>query len=428
MNTNLIRGIKRWDLVAILLNGVIGAGIFGLPSKVQAIVGSYSLLAYLVCAFLILLIIMCFAEVGSRFKETGGPYIYAYKSFGPHIGFGIGWLVWLSRVTAFAALCNLLIDYLSFIYPAATIGITRIIIISLIVLGLTLINLLGVRKAAITINFFTIAKLIPLIVFIIWGLFYINISNFTFENELTFDSLSTSVLLLIFAFSGFEVGVIPTGEIRNPRKNIPFAMFTLIAVVVALYLLIQFVSIGTFPDLSTSNQPLAEASRLFMGNTGAVFITLGALVSITGTLNSTMLSGPRALFAIAEQGQFPKFFASVNPRFHTPHYAIIISGLVVLILSIGGDFISAVKISTVIRLITYAITSASLPILRRKSKDSLSGGFTSPFGKIISITALVLIALLFTTITTGEVLNLIAAIMIGFVLYLPYLIFKKRRK
>src|SRR6266576_1920400 len=145
-NRSLVRGIRRWDLVAVTINGIIGAGIFGLPSKVYGLIGAYSLIAFVVCALVVMLIILCFAEVGSRFNETGGPYLYAREAFGPMVAFEVGWLVWLARLTAFAANCNLMISYLGFFWPAANNFWPRATVIVLVVLALTAINILGVRQ------------------------------------------------------------------------------------------------------------------------------------------------------------------------------------------------------------------------------------------------------------------------------------------
>ena len=175
----LTRGIRRWDLVAIAVNGIIGAGIFGLPAKVYGLIGSYSLIAFVVCALVVAMIILCFAEVGSRFEETGGPYVYAREAFGPTVAFEIGWLIWLARLTAFAANCNLLISYLGYFAPAATSPIWRAAIIVLVVAALTGVNVLGVRQAAIVSNCFTIGKLIPMLIFIAVGLFFLNPQAFT---------------------------------------------------------------------------------------------------------------------------------------------------------------------------------------------------------------------------------------------------------
>src|SRR4030088_1883873 len=242
----LLRGIRKWDLVAVAINAVIGAGIFGLPSKVFALIGSYSLIAFVACALVVTLIVLCFAEVGSRFDETGGPYLYAREAFGRTVAFEVGWLIWLARLTAFAANCNLMVSYLAFFWAPASSTIPQALIITGVVFSLTALNVFGVRQAAIANNLFTIGKLIPMLVFITAGLFFLNPHAFALGARPLTGAFSQSVLFLIYAFSGFEMAAIPAGEIRNPQQHLPRALLISIAVVASIYILIQVVCIGTF--------------------------------------------------------------------------------------------------------------------------------------------------------------------------------------
>src|SRR5262249_19367504 len=302
----LVRGIGRWDLVALTINSIIGAGIFGLPSRIYGLAGVWSVLAYLVCAALVTLITLCFAEVGSRFTETGGSYLYARVAFGSVIGFEVGWLLWLARMTAFAALCNLLLGYLSFFWPAAGFGWTRALVIAVVVIAVTMVNVIGVREATLVSNLFTIGKLTPLLMFVGAGLFYLSPRPFTAPAWPNYNGFSTAVLLLVFAFSGFEMAVIHAGEIRDPRRHIAFALLTSTGVAALLYIMVQVVCIGTLPGLANSERPLVDASSRFLGAAGASIVSVGGLISVIGTLNMTMLAGPRILFAMAEQGQLPQ--------------------------------------------------------------------------------------------------------------------------
>ena len=420
----LVRGIRRWDLVAVVINGIIGAGIFGLPSKVFSLIGSYSLIAFAVCALVVTLIILCFAEVGSRYDTTGGPYLYAREAFGSLVGFEVGWLQWLARITAFAANINLLVGYLGFFWPAVGVEPWRTLIITGLVLALTAVNVIGVRKATVLGNFFTIGKLIPLVLFIAAGLFFINWGNFSFGAqtggaELGYATFSTSVLLLIYAFTGFEMAVIPAGEVQNPQRNIPFALLTAIGIIAALYILIQFVSIGTLPGLAASSRPLADASNNFMGTAGALVISAGAMISITGNLSLLILAGSRIPFAMAEQNQLPRVLSTTHKRFRTPHFAILLTAAVMLILAISGTFIYALTISAIARLLTYAATCAALPKLRH-TKDAPPAKFKAPAGVIVSIAALVLAGWLLSNSTLGEARDAGIAAALGLVIYFIY--------
>src|SRR2546423_5604805 len=309
---DLVRGIRKWDLVAFTVNAVIGAGIFGLPAKAFSLIGSYSLIAFFACAFVVLLIILCFAEVSSRFDETGGPYTYARAAFGPTIAFEVGWLSWLARLTAFAANCNLMVSYLAYFWPPANNAVPRAIMIVLVVLVLTAVNIIGVRQAAIASDLFTIGKLVPMLIFVAVGLFFLNPHAFALGARPATGAFSQSVLLLLYAFTGFEMATIPAGEIRNPQKNMPQALLIATAVVAFTYILIQVVCIGTLPGLGTSTKPLADAGQRFMGTAGAALISVGAMISIAGNLNVLVLSGSRLPFAFAEREQLPAMFVGVH--------------------------------------------------------------------------------------------------------------------
>jgi len=261
----LSRGITRWDLLALFVNVTVGAGIFRLPSDVQRAVGNYSLAAFGVCALIIGLIALCFAEVASRFTGTGGPYLYAKETFGSSVGFLVGWMMWLTRLAGFATLLLVIVSYIGYFCPPAESGLPRIAVIVGLVLVLTVINLIGVKESARASDVFTVSKLIPLLVFVGVGLLFVSRSSFTLEAGTGFGSFSGAVFILIYAFSGFEAVLINTGEIREPQRVIPIALIVALSFAVVLFLLIQVVCIGTLPGLANSERPLADASPAFLG-------------------------------------------------------------------------------------------------------------------------------------------------------------------
>jgi amino acid transporter len=421
----LIRAIGRWDLTAIAINTVIGAGIFGLPAKVTALIGSYSLIAFLICALIVGFMVLCFAEVSSRFRDTGGMYLYTREAFGPVIGFEVGWLYWIVRVTTFAANANLLLSYLGFFYPSANQGTVRIVLISLILLVLTVVNIAGVRESVILTNFFTVGKIVPLLVFGSVGLFFIQPANFTFGELPAYGTASSAVLLLIYAFVGFEAAVIPAGETREPQKNVPRALLTALAVVAVLYIVIQVVSIGTLPGLASSERPLADAAGQFLGSWGAAFITIGALISIFGNLNGGFLTASRMPFAMAEQKELPQILGVTHKRFKTPAVSVLVTAGITLIFAVQSSFISALTISTITRLLVYAATCASLPVFRAR-KDAPPAAFRAPGGIAAAILSLVLTAWLLTNVDfrkEGVMVLILAAA--GLVLYFAYRFFGK---
>jgi basic amino acid/polyamine antiporter, APA family len=421
----LVRGIGRWDLTAIVINSIIGAGIFGLPSKIAALIGSYSIFAFLLCALIIGVIVLCFAEVASRFSTTGGMYLYAREAFGPLVGFEIGWLAWVVRVATFAANCNLLLSYAGFFFPSATEGIVRITLIIVIVTALTAINFVGVRESTLLTNIFTVGKLLPLLLFAALGLFFIQPANFQFDALPGYSSFSAAVLLALYAFVGFENAVVPAGETEDPKKNVPLALFMAIGVVFALYILIQTVSIGTLPGIASSERPLADASVVFLGGFGATLITLGAIVSILGNLNSGFLTGSRMPFAMAEHKELPVIISRTHPRFRTPHVSILITGAVILILTVQSSFLTALTISTITRLFVYAATCLALPVFRRR-KDLPEAKFRAPTGVLASVLSLILIVWLLTTVDyQKEGLAVIITGLVGLVIYFAYLYARK---
>jgi len=413
---DLVRGIRRWDLVAITINGIIGAGIFGLPSKVYSLIGTYSLIAFVVCALVVALIILCFAEVSSRFEETGGPYLYAREAYAPAVAFEVGWLIWLVRVTAFAANCNLLINYLSFFCESATTPFWRASIILVVVAVLAIINLLGIRQTTIVSNVFTIGKLVPIIIFVAAGMFFLNPAAYKFEALPETGKFSQSVLLLVYAFTGFEMATIPAGEIRDPQRNLPRALLIALLVVAILYIMIQVVCVGTLPGLAQSQKPLADAGSQFLGVAGGAIISAGAIVSITGNLNILLLSGSRLTFAMSEQKQLPEFIGSVHRRFFTPWVSILITAGVMLFLTLKSSFITALTISAIARLFTYAATCLALPIFRTR-RDRPKALFHLRGGTVIAILSLLLILWLLLNVTSQEAKATALAAGVGLLIY-----------
>lgn len=424
-NEGLSREIRKWDLVALLVNVTVGAGIFRLPADVQKTVGNYSLAAFVVCAVIVGLIALCFAEVGSRFSGTGGPYLYARETFGPAPAFMVGWLMWLTRVAGFATLTQVFVAYLGYFWPPAESGLPRIVIITALVVVLTIINITGVKQSARVGDIFTVSKLIPLVLFVAVGLFFISPARFALAARPGLGSFSAAVFILIYVFSGFEAVLVNSGEIRQPQRVIPFALIVALSASVVLFLLIQVVCIGTLPNLAGSERPLAEASHSFLGTAGPPIISAGALIGIFGTLNVIMLACTRLPFAMARQGQLPVQLARVHRRFRTPHVSILVSATAVLLLALSGTFIYAVKVTVITRVIVYASTCMVLPLLRRRSKmatsvrtvGETSRSFELPGGILISVVCVILCLCLLANSGWREARDVAIAIVIGLVIY-----------
>jgi amino acid transporter len=341
-----------------------------------------------------LLIALTFGEVASRFDGTGGPYLYTHAAFGRFPAFEVGWMQWFTRVASWASVINVLVAALGFYWPSVTTGPTRTALLTAIIAALAFINVLGIRQSAWVVNFLTIGKLVPLALFIVVGLTAVNVAALHPGPVPPLTDLSRSALLLIFAFGGYEVIPVPAGESKDPQRAVPFALIMTIVIVTVVLTLAQVVALGTLPDLAASKTPLADASARIMGATGAAVITLGAVLSTLGNNMGQALSGSRSLFALAENGDVPRAFARVSPRFGTPVVAILFTAAVSLVLATTGSFVGMAAASAVSRLVVYVATCAAALRLRspRFAGDVPAAKMTVPFGPVIPILA-ILIAL-----------------------------------
>ena len=365
--TALLRVLRRRDLVAFAVNSVIGAGIFGIPALLYARVGPLAWAVILAAAALVFLITICFAEVGSAFQETGGPYLYARRVFGPLVGFQVGWLMWIARLTGFAAVVNLFVTYAAFFAPALGQGAGRAAAVTLVVAALTVVNLVGIRRAALLNNALTVAKLIPLAVFVLVGLAYIHPARLLPQAPVPVPSALAAIMLALYAFSGFEILAVPGGEASDAPRDIPYALLAGLGIVALVYAGVQVVCIGIVPALGQSPRPLADAAQLAVGPGGATFMVVGALISTLGVSHTIVLAAARLPFAMAEQGQLPAALASVHPRFHTPWISLLLSAGCLLALTLATTFTSAVTLTVGFRVLVYLITCAALPVMRRRA-------------------------------------------------------------
>src|SRR3984885_8894382 len=411
----LLRAIGRWSLVALVVNSIIGSGVFGLPSTVAALIGNYSPFAVLAAGAGMSVIMGCFAEVASRFQQAGGPYLYARVAFGRLMGIQTAWMLWLGQVAAPAANANLFVIYLGEFFPQAKDPMPRAVILTALVGFLAFINIRGVRAGAQVSNLFTAAKLLPLFAVIVLGLFVLYNHHWSSANlsagSPSVDQWMKAVLLLVFAYGGFETALAPMSEAKDPRRDAPFALFTALLVCTAIYALIQWVVVGLLPDAAHSERPLAEVARIAVGSLGAALIAVGALISFYGYLSAKILAMPRVTFALAEQGDFPKAFAAVHPRFHTPYVSILVFAVLVWAFALTGEFKWNVTLSAVARLLYYAVCCAALPVLRRKQPGDAR--FRLPAGNLFAGCAVLMCAALVTQVDFGQSLILLVTIVIG---------------
>ena len=421
----LIRSISRWDMIALMLNATIGGGIYGLSSQVFAKSGSYSLLAMLVCAVVITLIIFCFAEVGSRFSSTGGPLLYAHEAFGPFAGFMTGWFSLVLRIIGMAAISNITVSYLAFFFPFAQTGMGRSIFISVLVITLCYINLIGIKQSVLFNNIFTIGKIFTLLFFVIVGMFFIKAENFNFKAPVSFDSFSSSVLLMVYAFSGFSGVITTAGEMKNPQKDIPYSLITVQVFKTILYMLIQVVCIGTLSTLAYSDKPLTDAASNFLPGWGGIAITIGALISFTATLNGGVLVASRTCYGLAEQNLLPSFMGKVHTRFHTPHVSLLFTCGIMLVLTLTNSLLFLLTVNAIGTLLIYIITCAALIKLRKK-KNIPAAAFIIPAGKAIAALSILFCIMILTGSTKQQFLYILCVLGAGAIVYGVFILGKKR--
>ncbi|KTF39999.1 APC family permease [Xanthomonas translucens] len=416
---SLVRAVSRWQIVGLSINDVIGSGIYLLPAATAALLGPMSLWAVLLAGLAVGLLVLCYAQAASYFDEPGGSYLYAREAFGRFAGFEIGWMIWLTRISSAAALGNGLADAVVRFWPAAAGGGARLAIVVGSLGLLTAINVIGVKSAARTGVALVIGKLVPLLLFVAIGLFYVDWS-WAFSGQAPdprdFGNMGEAALLLLFAYAGFENIPAAAGEYRNPRRDVPFALITMIVTVTLIYAAVQVVAQGTLANVAQSATPLADAASGFGGEALALILTVGATISILGTTSNTVMLGPRFLFALAQDGYGPAFLARVHPRFRTPAAAILLQGVLSLALALSGSFVQLALLSMVTRLFAYIGTAAAVLVLARRYRDR-PGALHLPGGPLIPLAALLLALALLLSASWQNLAAAGVALLVGALFY-----------
>ena len=406
----LVRAIGRWSLVALTVNSILGSGIFGLPAQVKDLIGPLSPWAVLLAGAAMAIIVACYAEVASQFAQTGGTYIYCRAAFGRLTGLEVGWMLMLSRLTACAANANLLVIYLAEFWPQATRPLARFTVITVLLGVLLIVNYRGVRTGTLVSNLFVIAKLVPLAIICLAGGYYLAAHGWVSAPTPPASARTWRdvILLLFFAYGGYEAAMNPMGEARNPKRDAPFALFAALGIITLIYTLIQWSVVGLLPAGMHTDRPLAEVARVLFGHGGAALVAAGALVSVYGYLSANFLTGPRATFAFAEQGDFPRWFAAVHREYKTPHISIVVFAFVCWILAFGGSFTWNVTLSAVARLFYYGAVCAAVPVLRRKQPRA--AWFRLPGGIVCAVLGVLICLVLLTGVDFSKTIILAATI------------------
>lgn len=413
----LKRVVSRWEVVALAINDVIGSGVYLLPAAATAALAGASPWAVLVAGIAVLLIVLCFAEAGSLFDEPGSAYVYSKAAFGDFVGWEVGWMTWIARVASVASLSAGFAQALAAVWPAAGAGAPRVIAIVALLAGLAALNIAGVKQGARASAVLAVAKVIPLLAFIAIGATAMNLSRLGSTTVPDAGVLGETVLLLLFAYAGFENTAAAAGEHRNPQRDVPFALLVQIGVVTLIYTVVQLVAVGVFPATVDPEASLSEPMQRIAGPAAAMLVAVGAVVSILGTNASTVLAGPRYLYAIAGTGALPRVLTRIHPRFHTPWIAILVMCAIALPLALSGTFAQLAKLSVIARLATYLGTAASVIVLRYGRMRDAPRAVRLPLGPAIPILA-ILVCLVF--VTAAEWINLVAgavALAIGALLW-----------
>jgi len=389
-STALIRTIGRWSLTALVINSIIGSGIFGLPSVVSGRVGRMAPTAYLIAGVGMAAVAGCLAEVASQFRETGGPYLYARETLGRFWGIQIAWMTWLSRIAAGSGTANLFTTYLGQVYPRATEPAYRFVILSVLVGVLAVVNYIGVKSGARASDFFTALKLVLLATFIGAGLWWMaahgSVTPVPLAHAIEPRDWLEATLVLVYAYGGFEAVLLASGEMRDTRHDVPIALMIGVASVAVIYMLVQVVVSGTLSDPGATQRPLADSAAAVLGPGAAATIAIGALFSIYGYLSANMLHTPRLTFALAERGDIPSVFARIHPRFRTPYVSIALYTLFLLAFTLAGNFRWNITLSAIVRLFTYGSIAISLLILRKRNPGA--DAFRLPGGAVLAIVAI----------------------------------------
>ncbi|HUQ19970.1 MAG TPA: APC family permease [Gemmatimonadaceae bacterium] len=410
----LVRAIGRWALTAIVINSVLGSGVFGLPSALAGFAGGWSPLTVLVAGASIFIIVLCFAEVGSRFDDSGGPYLYAREAFGPAAAFQVGWLHLWTRLFSAAAVINVLISYLASVMPWVGTSVGRTLTMTICFTIAAAINVSGIRQGSWMVNVFTVAKMLPLFAVIAFGALHFN-SEIAASQPVDRPSWTEAVLILVFGYGGFESGVVAVGEARDPKRDTAFALLVAMLTITTIYCLIQLVVIGVLPNAKDHAAPITDTLRILLGQPGAVLGTIAVVISIYGWLLGFVLTVPRIVYSMSTRGELPSFFGRVHSRFRTPHVAIIGCAIAGLALGLSSGFTQLATFSAVSRLAIFASTCASLIVFRRRGGERAR--FRAPGGVVTALIGIAFCVWLLTTRNLAQAWPLIVVVTVGVMIW-----------
>lgn len=414
----LLRQLTVWGIWLLAVNGTVGAGIFGLPARAAELTGGYSPLVLLLCGVLLVPVVLTFAEVSSFFRGTGGPMLYARTAFGPFAGFQTGWAFYVARLSASAANVSLLVATLGFFHEGLAHGAVRIVLLLAICGGLTWVNFVGARHAMRSVGVLTVLKFVPLILLVAVGAWQFDVATYraAMDTVPPAGDVGAAMLLLVYAYVGWESALVPAGEARDPARDMPRALLWGLAGVVVLYVAVQAVAVAALPDLAGSERPLVDAADALLGSTGALLLTAGVIVSVGGNVASAAFSTPRTTYAMAREGLLPSWFGAVHSTHRTPSASVLLYGLIVFTLASFGSFAWLAKVSVLTRILIYGIGILSVFPLRKRLAD-VPGRLRLPGARVVPLIGVAVCVGLLTQVGADTIWVTAAFLAVGTALY-----------
>jgi basic amino acid/polyamine antiporter, APA family len=409
-----LRSVGRWGMIALMVNCVIGSGIFGIPGELIAILGRASPLAMLAAGLGMTVFVLCFAEVAAQFADSGGPYLYVRTAFGRFPGMQVAWFNWLAAVGGAAANTSLFAIYFAGFVPWAAQGRQRAVAITCFVAVPTLVNYIGVQKGSELSGILAVIKLLALGLLIFLGLVHFGRHSEPVHvlelNAPGWRAWLDALLVTAFAYGGFENAVMPIGEVENPQRTIPFSLSVAMLICVAVYVFVQFVTVATI-GTAPSARPLAALATALIGGGGATFIGIAVMFSTYGNVSAHILSGPRLIYSLAAHGEFPAVLGKVHSRFNTPHVAIVLFGAFTWLLALTGTFRWILALTAASLMIVYGTTCATLIPLRRRWPNVQA--FRLPLGSAFAVIGVVFALALVTRVDHRQALLMLVTAMIA---------------
>jgi APA family basic amino acid/polyamine antiporter len=430
---NTKEGLKRVigvpGLAATVINNTIGAGIYALPAIVSIQMGASGILGYLFCGAMLVTIMLCYMEIGSKVSTSGGSYIYVETAFGPFAGFIVNWLFFFGwGVLGSAAVVNILADSLAVLIPAFSNPLMRALLFFILLGTMVWVNVRGAKQSVRFLEYLTIIKLVPLFGIVIFGLSYVKMNNLHWEHWPHLNTFGETALVLFFAFAGFETSLGSSGEIEDPKRTVPRGIMLGGAIVFMVYILIQIVTQGVLGAQISEfkGAPLAAVAQNIVGPVGVTVLVIAASISCLGNTSGDVMATPRLLFAGAEDGLFPKFLAKVHPRFATPYLAVITYASLIFLFSVSGGFKQLAVLASGSLLLIYLGVILAMIKLRTKKGQAAEKAFKVPGGLSVPFIAIAAIAWLLSHLSSKEILSTIIFIAVVCVIYFLMKKFQKQ--